>query len=91
MGSDPPKSSQRDELYCELEEHVKDAILTGEIGDPVLASLLELAIHSILNDRPLFANLLEEPAFYRRYFYRWIKEGIEEVRKVNEAAEKNRG
>jgi hypothetical protein len=86
LGTDPPKSDQRDELFGELEELVKDAVLTGELNDGVLASLLELTVYSILNDRPIFGNVLEEPAFYRRYFYRWVKEGIDEVRKINGAS-----
>lgn len=88
MGTHSPKSSERDELFGELEEIVKDAILTGELNDGVLATLVEMTIYSILNDRPLFANSLDEPAFYRRYFYRWVKEGIDEVRKSNEASQK---
>ena len=53
--------------------------------------MLELAVYSILNDRPLFDQPLDEPAFYRRYFYRWVKEGIEEVRNMTTRSDvKNR-
>ncbi len=61
--------------------------MTGEFDDGVLASLIELTVYSILNDRPLFDRPLDEPAFYRRYFYRWVKEGIVEVRKSKEASQ----
>jgi hypothetical protein len=37
-----------------------------------------LTIASIEERRPLFQSILDEPAFWRRHFYRWIKEFLEE-------------
>jgi hypothetical protein len=87
VGTAPqPKSEEeqarRDEILEELEDSIKDAILTGSTPDPVLSVLLEITINSVTTGRPLFDNPLKEPAFYRRKFYPWVKEGIEEYRKV---------
>jgi hypothetical protein len=38
---------------------------------------------SILENRPLFLTILEEPVFYRRYFRKWVEEGMEEARRLN--------
>jgi hypothetical protein len=43
-----------------------------------LNTLIEVTIASIEEKRPLFPSILEEPAFWRRHFYRWIKEYLEE-------------
>lgn len=62
---------------------MKDDILSGEVNDLVLSNLIEIVTYSKFTGRPLFASPLEEPAFYRRYFQRWIEEGLEEKRKVD--------
>jgi len=43
-----------------------------------LNTLIEVTIASIEEKRPLFSSILEEPAFWRRHFHRWIKEYLEE-------------
>lgn len=68
-----------------MEEYVKDAIITNEFTDLCLLRLVELTIYSIRNDRPLFPNPLQEPAFYRKYFRQWVDEAIEEKRVISEA------
>ena len=75
MGAGTPK---RYELYAELEEQVKDAILL-ETDDIVLAQLIELTAASITDGRPLFPTLLDEPQFYRVFFRRWVEEGLKEA------------
>jgi hypothetical protein len=67
---------------------VKDAILTGDVKDPVLSQILELTINSIATDRQLFPNVLTEPAFYRRYIITWVREGIEERKLLDVAGNK---
>jgi hypothetical protein len=54
------------------------AALGGDSDDLVLNTLIEVTIASIEEERPLFGSILEEPAFWRRHFYRWIKEYLEE-------------
>lgn len=53
-------------------------MLTGESDDPILQGLLEITIASLNDGRPLFATLLEEPAFYRKFFKNWVIEGLRE-------------
>ncbi len=89
MGAGPPKSEEdlgklRD-LLAEMEDAVKDDILSGEVNDLVLSNLIEIVTYSKVTGRPLFASPLDEPAFYRRYFARWVEEGLEEKRKVEQA------
>ena len=80
MGRTTPKSKK---ILEELENVVKDAVVSGS-DDPVLEHLIELTITSLLEGRPLYQNILEEPDFYRRYFKKWVKEGLRE----HEAMEK---
>ena len=46
--------------------------------DLVLAHLIEITRASIIEKRPVFSNLMEEPIFYRRHFVRWVIEAISE-------------
>ena len=75
MGCFAPKSA---ELLGELEDTVKDAILTDDYEDAVLTRLIEITLASITEKRPLFPSILDEPEFYRRYFRRWVEEGMQE-------------
>lgn len=43
-----------------------------------------MTVTSIGEERPLFDNPLEEPYFYQRYFKRWVKEGLDEISKIEE-------
>ncbi len=61
-----------------MEEVVKDAVLTGEFSDLVLLRLIDLTATSIQDKRPLFPGLMDEPVFYRKYFYPWVNEALEE-------------
>ena len=81
-----PKSKSLEGQLGELEEAVKDHILTGD-GDPVLRVLVDLTAASITEERPLFPNLLEEPAFFRKYFKSWVREGLLERAKLQAAEE----
>ena len=88
-----PKSETLEGRLAELEEATKDFILTGE-GDPVLRLLVDLTAVSIIEGRPLFPNPLEEPAFFRKYFKEWVREGLQErakLKQVEEEAEKAGG
>ncbi len=60
-----------------MEELVKIATRDGS-DDPTLDLLVEMTIASILEKRPIFHSLAEEPLFYRRYIYRWVKEALDE-------------
>lgn len=89
MGTRPPKSTEDlqrlSDTLSEMEDAVKDAILTGATDDIVLSYLIEIASYSKFTDRPLFPNPLMEPIFYRRYFYRWVVEGLAEKEKTDTA------
>ncbi len=63
-------------------EFVKDAILLNEFHDLVLLRLVELSIAAIRTERPLFSSLIEEPAFYRKYFQVWVREALDEKDKL---------
>ncbi len=86
MRPDAPKSQ---ELFLEIEEVVKDAILTEECEDPILDQTLLLVINSISTGRHLYANPLEEPAFYQKYLRRWVDEGLGELAKLKKFTEKS--
>ncbi len=60
-----------------MEEEVKIAVRDGS-DDPALGLLVEMTLASILEKRPVFPSLAEEPLFYRRYIYRWVKEALDE-------------
>lgn len=89
MGTEPPKSEDDPgkgriaDLLEELEDAVKDAILTTT-DDPILSILLEITLNSLVTHRPLFDNPLEEPIFYRRHFVKWVEEGLQERAKTEE-------
>ncbi len=55
-------------------------MVTGDIDDPVLDTLIELTLQSDTENRPLFPNLIDEPIFYRKYFKRWVHEGLLEYK-----------
>ena len=82
----PPKSETLEGRLGELEEAVKDHVLTGE-GDVVLRLLVDLTAVSIVEGRPLFPNPLEEPAFFRKFFKEWVREGLQERAKLRQAEE----
>ncbi len=85
--SDPEVWGRERIDLIEMEEHVKDAILTDEFSDLVLLRLVDLTITAIQEERPLFPNLLEEPAFYRKNFRLWVREAMEERKALEQAQE----
>ena len=85
MGAElPPESGpSRESLLAELEDYVRDSIITGS-GDYVLSVLIDLVISSEREQRPLFP-LLEEPLFFRKHIRPWIIAGYAEYSKIEEA------
>lgn len=67
-----------------MEELVKDTLLEGKSSDRVLVVLLELAT-KYLKGEPVFPDALEAPDFFTRTFCVWVREGLEEVTKLNQA------
>jgi len=51
----------------------------------VLNHLVELSIASHRDGRPLFSNILDEPAFWRRHFHRMVKEVLDEEQALQQA------
>ncbi len=68
-----------------MQEFVKDAILTGELDDINLIQLVDLTIYAIQNEKSLFLSPLDEPAFYRKKFYIWVREALEEKKALLQA------
>lgn len=85
MGTKRPKRNIG-VLLEELENSAKDAILEEETSDPVLKSLLELAIVSIRQDRNVF-GLIDEPILWRK-FIGWTRVGLDEAQAAAVALEK---
>lgn len=56
-------------------------------NDNALGILIELEMQALVNEQPLFPDVLVAPIFYQRYIKKWIKEGIEIARKAKEAAD----
>lgn len=82
-GGDGLTDAQRELL--ELEDFVKDAIVTRMCEDKMLATVLDIATASITEGRPLYASVLDEPIFYRRYIKHWIEEGLKEALEIAKA------
>jgi len=70
------------DLLIELRDKVFDAITEQQLDDPVLATLVELALIEIDEGRFCFPNPRTEPVFWRRHFRKWVKEAIEERRET---------
>jgi hypothetical protein len=73
------------QLFSDLEDEVKEAIAAGT-RDVILNMLLEVTMASLVDERPLFANIIDEPLFYRRYFLPWVREGLQELRTIENAS-----
>jgi hypothetical protein len=54
-----------------MEDVVREATSNGT-EDSVLAFLVEVVRTSILDGRPIFSNILDEPVFFRKYFREWV-------------------
>lgn len=67
-----------------MEEAVKVAVKEGT-DDMALSLLVETVLASINEKRPVFSTIAEEPLFYRRFFYRWVKEALEDEAALNKA------
>ncbi len=88
MGARRPKLSieeaqgAKEELFAEIEENVNDAILTSHTEDTILALLIEITTVALVENRPLFSNPLDEPIYYRRFFKKWVQDGLNEAVKL---------
>jgi hypothetical protein len=70
-----------------MEKEVMGALEGEENDDMVLMSLLDYTMTSLVEKRPIFPNLADEPVFYRRYFRKWVKDYIDEQQQIAEAQE----
>lgn len=82
-----PKKSEIPSIE-DIEDYVKDAIVSEDFSDPVFALLFDLVIEARVTKRHLFENPLTEPLFFRRYFLKWIDEAIEEKKKIEKIMNK---
>jgi len=60
-----------------MEQDIRAAI-GGDSNDLVLNSLVELTVASLRDKRPLFNNILDEPALWRRHFRRMVQDVLDE-------------
>ena len=70
-----------------MEDAINEAI-DEQSKDVVLLKLVEITAASIIEERPLFDNILTEPVFYRRHFKPWVKKGIDEALKLRAAVDR---
>lgn len=68
-------------LLDEMEDLVKDAVFLGKSNDPILANIINLAVASINESRPIVEPLLKRPVFFEKYILKWTREGLDEVEK----------
>jgi hypothetical protein len=80
VGPGRPKRSVGD-IYNEMAEAVNDAIITGVSNDPILDILIDVVATSVIEDRHIFPNPLDEPLLYRE-FRTWVKEGLEDAAQI---------
>jgi hypothetical protein len=66
---------------------VRDEVSARQGDDPILTLLIDLASVEITEQRALFPNPLDEPVFYRRYFKRWVSEGLNEAVAMTQATD----
>jgi len=71
-------------MALDMQVEIKDAILEGGSDDKVLESLILLTMTEISSKRPLFPSPMDEPVLYAHYFRKWVKEGMEGLKKANE-------
>ena len=65
-----------------MEDVIKDAILEGSTPDKVLAVMLDIVVTAVQRGTPIFRDAMAEPSFYRRFFRRWVAEGLDELEKM---------
>jgi hypothetical protein len=82
------RSDESKPNLAELEDEVKDAVITGQSEDLYLLRMIELVLATITTGRELYANPFDEPTFYRRHFLPWVKEGMEERARIKAEQEK---
>ena len=68
---------------------VKDAIVEGETSDKVLATMLDIVVPAMQRGTPIFRDTMAEPSFYRRFFRRWVVEGLDELDKMVQASSRD--
>ncbi|GEM_PF-1278987 len=89
MGASGPKRRLGPAELLAMEEAVHAAIEECRTSDRVLDTLLEVTITSLLENRPLFPNPLDEPLMYRLYFRKWVEDSLEVVGKLQRAQKDN--
>jgi len=70
-----------DLLLARMEDAITDAVLAGSTHDTVLGILVDLAIRSDQESRPLFPDLLHEPILYG-HFHRMVNSALDILRQT---------
>jgi hypothetical protein len=65
-----------------MESAVSDVILGGPTSDLMLVALLDLAIASIRDERPVFPSLIDEPILFR-HFRRFVRKALDAQEKIH--------
>jgi hypothetical protein len=52
--------------------------------DEALAVTIEITVAALLENKPLFPSIFDEPYFYRKHFKHWVAEGMQELRAIED-------
>lgn len=81
----PGEGGLGDELV-EIEDYVKDYIVTKEADDPILSQYIALVRKERRTGIPIFTcGILDRPAFFENFLRPWILEGLQELDAMEEA------
>lgn len=59
-------------------------VTEGVFPDQATRIIADLTIEQVLTGKQLFDKPLETPYFWKNYFIKWIVDGIEECRKMDD-------
>jgi len=71
-----------------MESEVKDALLEGTVSDRLLLMYIDFAATNVNEQRHLTNDPLNEPRLWRKYFQRWVREGILEGERIDQIERK---
>lgn len=84
-----PDGRERGDDLVDLEDYIKDYIVSGLDDDPILNQYLALVLAEQETGVPLYdLPLLDRPAFFERKIRPWILEGYQERAKISELSAK---
>lgn len=70
-------------VLVKMEGEVKDALLEGQSDNRLLLMYIDFAGMNASEQRHLTNDPLNEPRLWRKFFTRWVREGILEGEKID--------